>query len=290
MELNSSEAGTPALPDQGATPEVSGEEWDELLKTDDDDSNIAEPIDDGVETPAPTITPQVPSAPTPTAQPPQNAQAISDTAAAASSAKAAAAIPAPTPTPTPQVAEQPAPLTQEQIGVQRTNLLADLAKNYAITPEMATQIITEPEVVLPQLLAQAHLNAVTATMQLMQQQLPAMIQAHTQQQTTSQAAVGSFYSRWPQLQGEDKTPAVKRILSAYRAQNQNATPEQVIEEGGAMAMMALRIPFQTEAPSTSAPTRNIPPAPVGMGSATGARSATPGNPFELLAEELLNEE
>lgn len=97
------------------------------------------------------------------------------------------------PTP-PQQPEQPPEVDPEVAEQQRQQFLSGVQESFAISPDDANLLMTEPEAVLPKLGAMVYERAMRDVAYLMQQQqqlfqqnMPQMIQ-HTQQQVTQHAA------------------------------------------------------------------------------------------------------
>jgi hypothetical protein len=127
--------------------------------------------------------------------------------------------------------------------------MADLEKRYAIPADLATQLLTEPEIVLPKLAAQVHMAAVEQTLAQMRMLLPQTIESVTAAQVRESQAKTEFYSSWPELQGHEQ-----QVLAAghmFRQINPTATKEQAIQAIGQLTMQALGM--QRQAPTAPTP-------------------------------------
>lgn len=122
---------------------------------------------------------------------------------------------------------------------------------YALRPEQADKMITEPEAVLPALAAQVHLNVLESVMSAVRDQLPAWI-THTQQVTAQKQQIDeAFYTAWPQLR--EHAEAVDRNRAFYRQANPSISEEQLIKDVGAALYMSLGLVSPTaDAPSDPA--------------------------------------
>lgn len=184
---------------------------------------------------------------------------------------------------------------EEEAAARRLKLAEDLEKNFSgmLTEEDRDALMTEPEKVLPRLMAQASLHTLEQFRQTMGQELPQHLNRLTAEQKAAQELEEKFYSRWPKLRDADKG-TVERVVKGYVASAaQGVTPEQVIEEAGAMAMVALRIPVEESVPQkTVQPQKSQPFTPAAPGGTVQRKvGALPArNAFETLAEEFLEED
>jgi hypothetical protein len=173
----------------------------------------------------------------------------------------------------PQDAQRPPeqPGGTEQL---RQQLLAEIAKRYTVSDEMAAQLLTEPGKVLPQIAASLYLDVVSAALNLLVQQLPQMIG----QYMTARSAEEQFFERWPELRDPKYHKAIREVALALQSAEPNLTPEQARERIGAtvMAMYGLT-------PNAPRPVR--PPVPASPGSVAFAPQASgPKTIWEELAE------
>lgn len=175
------------------------------------------------------------------------------------------------------VAAPTQPPTREEILQRRNSLVDQIATSYTISDEDKALLTTEPEKVLPKLAAKIAVDVYDMVRDTMAAQLPRFIEEHTQARTASEGVGKQFLERWPALSDPKHAPAVMRIARAYRQLNPSVPNEQAIDEIGAQAYVALRIPFTQQATPAAAP----PAAQPG----TVSQPAAPGNvlPFRPAA-------
>jgi hypothetical protein len=207
-----------------------------------------------------------------------------------------AAAPAVTPqAPKPKTPEEEAAEKQraEELLAQRT---AELETFYRLPEDLAGQMQTEPEVVLPKLAAKLHMAVREAVMQDIQRDIPGMLHGVQEIQRREAASKEAFYSANPDLKGYEQQ--VLQVGMFFRQSNPNATPDEAIERIGNMTRMALGLPPKAGGtpppaapPSAATPSRPAPFRPAAPGAAGPAAAPAPsGNPFEALAEEFLEED
>lgn len=274
----------------------------------------AEPAQPKTETPPASATP--PAAAPPAATPPAAAAPPVPTAPAqpqspgtvqpqqpAQPAQPQAAAPA---APQPGEAAQPQeqPLTPANIEAAyakyREQILPQLEKQYALSPEQAEALSENPGVEVPKLLAQMHYNVQVAAFTGIMSQLPTIVQSLLTQNNAIQEAEGKLYSRFPALRDPKHAKALDSVLKVYRTANPNATTQEMIEKGGMMAMLSLGLPLDTPQAPTPPAAPGMPgsPAappqaarPAGTGSAGGPRLNTQGgrSVWDEIAEEIVAE-
>jgi len=182
---------------------------------------------------------------------------------------------------------------QEEIGVARGKVLDALSTMYALTEEESETLQLEPEKVLPRLAAQLHLNITEALQAGIESQLPRMMQQATIAEQTKEKSVNAFYDAWPDLKGDDKEATVLRVMKSYRSTNPTATTEQIIREGGVMAMMALQLPIGAvgEQPAAVAPVRSDRPVQPAMpGASTVPVRSQSDNAFSQMFLDAIEED
>jgi hypothetical protein len=236
--------------------------------------------------------------------------AVVDTPAAtdakpASVVTPAVETPAPVPaaTPTPAPAQTPAPSTTESnqtqepspspapapVQVTREESVGKIAEMLAIKSEDDIELLrTEPEKVLPKLMAGLFYDMHATIMRQVQEQMPQYIQHHDTRAVQVKQAADEFYQAWPAL--KEHSAIVNVVAKVYKGLNGNVDRATAIKEIGAMAMIKAKIPFDWESGAATPPAAVAPaPKPVAPGGigGSGSPAAQPNNPFELLAEELL---
>lgn len=291
----------------GGTPSGSDDEkWmDEINDSDlgNDDADDGQPPDG-------QVVKEVPKGETPPATPPAKAEVPpkSETPPETPPSTPKAETPPETPkgeTPPAAKAETPPaePPAKSAEEVERERVAArqkvedDLVKHYQIDEDTAAKLISEPETVLPRILAKVHMTAFADAMNTIQQRMPAFFEQYQQQGLRVQEGANQFFSEWPELKAAvDKDAKVGEVISrtmtAYRAANPKMSPQDIIREGGLAALVALKLPIpqrllaahNIDAPAT-------PPGKSGY-SAPGAGAPQPAgvpqksdNVFTVIAEE-----
>lgn len=181
---------------------------------------------------------------------------------------------------TPQASAPNAPedtfrVLSETIARERPKIIeAVAAGQYQLTNEELTLVATEPEKVLPTLMARVHINAVQGVLTHVAQQLPAVVGGMIKAQQQQADLENRFYSAWPQLDRVKHDGTVRQLAAAYRQMNPNASFDDCVRIVGAQAAVALGVtttPTGTPAPAVaSVPVRQVPFAP-----AAAARTAAP---------------
>lgn len=167
---------------------------------------------------------------------------------------------------------------------QRKAALEQLQQQYRLSDEDADNALTSPQEVLPRLLAEAQLRATEEAVRLMAAQAPRLIADVVRQQTVMQQNAGAFFRRWPKLMGH--VDQVNNIGRMWRSQNPQASPEDFLENVGAMSHMILKIPVE-DAPEKAPTVQNSPPPPPPRGGVQQRKTPKqPANPFTQLADEM----
>jgi hypothetical protein len=191
----------------------------------------------------------------------------------------------------PQAAPAPAAPPRLPYDQWRANLVGDLqSKNYALSPQQAEALLTEPETVVPQLLANLHMAVLEQTAGLMQNMLPGLVERHAQFHTTEAKAVDLFSRVNPDLTDPKYKPIIMQVGRAYRQINATAPAEEAAKSIGLMVRSALGIaaqPQQRQAPQQqqqqrAAVARSAPFSPARGRPA--AQAGASGNAFTDMAE------
>jgi len=200
--------------------------------------------------------------------------------------------PAKTDTPTPVVSEED---RKAQYDKDRAAAIARLTEQYAISEEQTPALITEPEKVLPVLMANMHARVMENVVSYLQQALPHAVRQVSSTETVQQAAAAKFFTEWPELNKPEFGESVARVLAGYRQANPKASQEDVIREGGVAALVSLRIPIpdrvltrhNVDRPDA---TKGAAFTPAPTGAARGAPVKGPENTFSILAQEDLQDQ
>jgi hypothetical protein len=228
-----------------------------------------------------------------------------EAAPAPTPAPATPAVPAETPAVTPATPEPAKPAqapvqaapeqpaaSPEQYQTWRATRVSELEKTYSINEDDAAALLTEPEVVLPRLMANAHMVVLENAMQAVQAMMPVMmqqIQSHTEMNTRAKSL---FTSVNPDLADPQYESAIMQLGQVYRNVNRTAPPEEAARAIGALVRSALGI-AQAPAPAAAqaAPQVAAPiPFTPARGSGGGMLQRGSDNLYTQLADEFLSED
>lgn len=207
------------------------------------------------------------------------------------------AEPAPAPvTPTPVQAPQPPEpatpaLTTEQLAELHKQARTRLEEAYKLPADIAAQMETEPEVVMPRLMADVHLRVQAQILDQLQQALPHLFNTLSSVQVRENAAKEQFFAEWPGLR-----PYEQQVLQTgafFRAANKDADAVTAVERIGQLTAVSLGLDPGTvrkaagAAPGAPTPTpapAGAPRRPAGSGP-SGAPTPAAQNIFTQFAEE-----
>jgi len=259
------------------------------------------------EEPAPAETPVIEDGPD---DPPVDTASPPEPSPESGSSPAPVASPleleAPAVVPAPPTDEQPTATAEEQVKQRqewRTDALSKIEQHYATQlegDEMRDMLLAEPEKALPKIFANAYMDMYDSLMGGVTQAMPQQVRSVMSQQEKTAKDQADFFARWPKLEaayGEnaEQQETINRTIKSYRAMNPNATMPQAIEEAGAMAMVALRIPVEVGAKDTASPPptadKGFTPAAPGGGAQISSPAPAPKklNEFETLAQEFIDD-
>lgn len=231
--------------------------------------------------------PQQPAAGAPqTGQQPQAQQQTPE-----SQAPAAAPQPAAQPTLNPADSFRQLHHLIEQQQPQIEKLVADQA--YQLSAEELEGIQTEPEKVLPTLMARVHMNAVKGVLRHVAQQLPAAVGAMIEAKEVNRRLEDQFYSAWPQLDRNADDSTVRTMAAMYRRMNPQATLDDMIRVVGAQAVVALGkqgAPARARSPQAqpaAQPRRAVPFVPAAPASAAPPQARAQPGEWERLAQIMM---
>ncbi len=241
-----------------------------------------------LESPEPAPTESKPVVPaTPVAQPATPVAPTTPTPAATPTPPVSAVQEVPQQTPVVQSPTQSVPQAPS-----RDQAVASIAQQLAITNEDdIIALRTEPEKVIPKLLANLFYDIHATLSRQWQESLPNALQEVSTKAKADLESENSFFGRWPGL--ADHKQLVVDTAKLYRKMNPQADVQTAIAEIGALAMLKAKIPFDTVTgkPITPAaqPT-NQHFKPVGTGSSGVNTNLAADNPWETLAAEFENED
>lgn len=241
--------------------------------------------------PTTSATPAEPSAPAAPAASPVAASTPSTPAAPAAEPKPAAATPeAPvgatpqvpaTPPATPVAAEPPPPFSVEleqapaaqptaQAPTARLTpeqLVERLTAEYQFDEQTREALLDDAPAALPRILAQQHVRMAQEVVATIAKVLPSIVQNMMQQGATRQTFTQKFYGKWPGLRQHHAF--VDKALKTYRALNPGLTLDELVQQVGLHASVALKLPIEGVTPPQApapAPTAFTPASPGGGGS------------------------
>jgi hypothetical protein len=144
---------------------------------------------------------------------------------------------APTPQAQPVAQQQPAfdPAELEAKAIEQLT-----TTTYALTDEDKNALIAEPDKVLPGLAARMHVTMQVQLAQQIAQILPGIIQGQLQQATKVQGLESSFFGQYPELNKPQFRQTVQESLAMIRQVNPQASREEVMRDGAALAAVRLR--------------------------------------------------
>lgn len=176
------------------------------------------------------------------------------------------------PEPQPEPAAQPQPEAQAAPPVEevkapsyeeaRQAAFKELETRYALSQEDTDAFISEPDKVVPRLVAGLYLDIYDNVMRSMQAYMPQMVQQITAREAHQRQGEDDFFTAWPKL--KEHRERVAEVGRQYRQLNPTATKEQFIQDVGLHVMIERRIPLEGIGEQAAPP----PPPP----------SATPQNP------------
>src|SRR3990172_3902489 len=303
QEINSTSSTSESTPSETAAAEAgdtageqaSSVDWDDLL-TESEDADEGEEESSAPAAAAPAATEAAQGQPA--AQPAAGTEGTQPAAAQPAASAAPAAQSAAEQPPAQPVAAAPAK-TREQLEAEAKQARADYEgkaegyfKNY-LTPELAAQLQTEPEVVLPKLMAKMFVDVEARVISQVGALLPHVISRTQETQTVEHSARNEFLTAWPEL--KDYEEQVKIIGTTFRQANPKATKEQAIKAIGEMTMAALQLTrAQPAAGAPASGSKQNPPQgrfrPASPGAAAGgpATPASTGDGYMDMAHELLH--
>ena len=227
----SAPVGTDSLPD--AAPQVdTGVDWMNLGATDDLDvvevqtpeaPASAEPVKPVAETAPQAPVPQNPA----TATPPQPATPAPQPAQEQQPPAPAQAAPAEAPPRTPQS-------LAEQLNEHRGAIISDMAaKHFALTPEEATELDTNPNTAIPKLMARTYYDAMQASLMNIQKFVPVLVKQLMDSERIHTEAEKAFYGKFKGLDRSKHHDDVLAFAQMLRGTNPQITQENLIAMVGA---------------------------------------------------------
>lgn len=164
---------------------------------------------------------------------------------------------------------------------------------YALPPDQANALVARPEEVYPQLAARLHVRLASQIGKAVQDFLPSVIDQVVTAKMEASRLEDNFFRSYPQLSDQRFRPVVAQSLRMARQASPNASREQVMNDGAALAAMKLRIqPAAVQQPVAAQPSQfngqqqpvaPFQPAVGGMGGLPTPQVPDIQNEFEALA-------
>ena len=160
--------------------------------------------------------------------------------------------------------EVPAARTPEQEAQVLGQLQDALSKQYVLSEEQADLLVTDPNKVVPQLLAQMHMNVLSHALRMVQESLPQQFTQHTERALAEQKLNDQFSTEFPDLSLSDKevNQAVTQAVALVKTQMPKATMEEKIQRVGALTRALLGKPAPTAQAVQQPVSRLAAPQPV----------------------------
>lgn len=197
-----------------------------------------------------------------------------------------------TPTPTAEQGTSPTlspanPLALAQALAQNeAAAIEHLASQFQLSEAETQALENDTYAALPKVMAKVAVKIQQQFFRNLAQIVPAMLDQHTRVSTRNKENEDAFFGAWPGLNRKDHGEAIKRIAQVYRAQNPQATREQMFQDVGLMVSMQYKVPLPQPG-SHPAPNGNgaagSPPIPKSQPSPWTPAGATPamgGTPAE----------
>ena len=173
--------------------------------------------------------------------------------------------------------EVPAARNPEQEAQVLGQLQEALSKQYVLSEEQADLLVTDPNKVVPQLLAQMHMNVLSHALRMVQESLPQQFTQHTERALAEQKLNDQFSAAFPDLSLSDKevNQAVTQAVALVKTQMPKATMEEKIQRVGALTRALLGKPAPTAQAVQQPVSRPAAPQPVSPSrTAPASRSST----------------
>ena len=136
-------------------------------------------------------------------------------------------------------APQPTP---QQLAAQRAADLTKLEDLYKLSEEESAAMFTEPEKVLPKLLAKMHQQATQSVLDSMQTAVPQIVQRTESATRVETEARQAFFSVNSDLAKPEYEAAVLQVGAMFRQVNPKAPREVAVQKIGELARVALNLP------------------------------------------------
>lgn len=173
------------------------------------------------------------------------------------------------------------------IEAQRPKVIEAVAVgSYQLSQDELDGLTTEPEKVVPKLLAKVHVNAVQGVLRHVAQQMPVLLNSMLEVREINRAREETFWKQWPQLDRTKHGQQVLQVAQTFRQLNPNATPEQFVQHVGAQVVLMNNLHRQAAPQPQQAQPAPAPFRPAGVGQGGGpipAQAAQTGG-WELITQ------
>lgn len=139
--------------------------------------------------------------------------------------------------------EKPEPLTSEQIEEARNQYIDQMAEQFTVSDEEADLLRTEPEKVIPKMMARAMTQALEQSVQIMRNNLPQLVGTQLTQQSKAQEIETKFFGKYPELKDKKAVKIAEGAAKAYRQSNPDASLEEVMDSVAFMTWKRLGLPM-----------------------------------------------
>lgn len=243
-----------------------------------DDSNSSESTEDSDKVPTPAPVEGEKESPTPVPA----AEVVPPSVAAPPAPEAPAAPPiAPPPAPAPAPFDEAAYLAEH---------LPRLEKLYVFSEEEATQLQTEPELVLPKLAARLHARIVQDALSGIGAVIPQIIEQQQARRAAEDDSWNTFYSVNGDIKDRVSREQILSVAGMFKQINPTADAPTIVREVGRIIRTSLGLPDPAAAaPAVAQQTPSMPTNPrpftpaLGAGQATQVKST---NAWASMADEL----
>lgn len=146
----------------------------------------------------------------------------------------------------------------EELSKNRDQLISHLAETrFRPTKEEADLLDIDANAGIAKIAARVYYEAATSTMQQLQrfvtEQLPNLIDQHSQTNNSQRDAANDFYKEWPNLSKETDDSVVAQYANIYRQANPQASLKEAIEKVGLIVSTVLGKPKVAAAAAPAKP-------------------------------------
>jgi hypothetical protein len=179
--------------------------------------------------------------------------------------------------------------TQEQLQDVFKNWSADVERGYKelVNPDIALQVLSNPEEVLPRLLTEVHTRALRDATAMMQNMIPQATQANLHQMVEARTNEELFFAQHEDL--KTHKAEFDNFLFEYRSLPRNTARDfRDISQEAATVFRAMK-GLHREVVQQEPEVQRRPPPPA-IGGAVGSGPKVETNPYAALAEDFLRED